>query len=186
MLKRPLLFFRLQKTQLLPVGSKTAHGSRSASPPVVNAFATPQFAPSKRLYQMFQPPARRELQNSHTLLPASLNADGSLSADALGRAAGSGTPKPSLGPALERSVTTVTNEPSPLVCDTSSTRLPLCFATPGTALFIAAEISTGVAAVISAKSVVLKVTVAVAFESIRSVSVSFAARLNAGPALLSS
>src|SRR5262249_10793159 len=81
---------------------------------VVSALGTPQFDPSKRLYQMFHRPLRSELQNSHTFPAASSNPDGSVSSDAAG-GAGREAPRPNLGAGVERVTLTETGDAAPAV-----------------------------------------------------------------------
>src|ERR1051325_9401936 len=68
MFQSPLLFLRLQKTQILPfaglwsAGSKTTTGSRSARPPAVNCLGGPQLGPANRFVPDFQPAAAPRAQ----------------------------------------------------------------------------------------------------------------------------
>src|SRR6266508_1614935 len=188
MFHNPLLFRRLQKTQILPLagaafaGSKTTAGANSGSVPAVNRCVAPQFVPSNRLYQIFHAPSRRERQKSQTLPALSSKAAGSVSSCGGNFGSVGGAPNPSLGATVDVVTSIAMNELSPTAGETSLIFPLSTVANPGKARLITATTSTAVAWAMLAKDAPSKAMVLVKRSSSRILSLSPLARAK-GPVL---
>src|SRR5262245_17346956 len=125
MFQYPLLFCRLQKTQILPLvgaplaGSKMTAGANSGSVPAVSRCAVPQVVPLYRLYQIFQAPSLCERQKSQTLPALSSKAAGSVSFGGGQMAFIGGAPNPSVGAAADAVTSIATKDVSPIAEETN-------------------------------------------------------------------
>src|SRR5262245_46289875 len=157
MFHNPLLFCRLQKTQILPpagaplAGSKTTAGANSGSVPAVSRCVVPQAVPLNRLYQIFHEPSRRERQKSQTFPALSSKEAGSVSSCGGKPGSVGGAPNPSLGAAPDAVTSIATNDLSPTAGETSLIFPLSTVANPGRARLITATTSAAVAWAMLAK-----------------------------------
>src|SRR5215471_14959502 len=188
MFHNPLLFRRLQKTQILPLagapsaGSKTTDGANSGSVPAVSRCVAPHAVPLNRLYHIFHVPSRRERQKSQTFPALSSMAAGSVSSCAGELGSVGGAPNPSLGAAVDAVTSIATKDVSPIAEETSFIFPLSTVANPGRERLITATTSAAVAWAMLAMNVPSKLMVLVNRPSRRILRLSPPARAK-GPVL---